>query len=166
LGWLTFVQKSAFQTKGVAWKASQQALSALFAFESFVDPAQADVVTQPACCIHCFNELRAPNFVMQCEFKAGNQSCTLCLQKKRACRAVRFWHFLSSLPLCQLIYYFRQLWQDLKPYAHFVLDGSADIRMRSVLLPTLQNVLQPIMAAEKSKKSSARPGYIDPCALP
>jgi hypothetical protein len=38
--------------------------------------------------------------------------------------------------------------------------------MRSVLLPALQNVLQPIMAAEKSKKSSARPGYIDPCAPP
>jgi hypothetical protein len=38
--------------------------------------------------------------------------------------------------------------------------------MRSVLLPALQNVLQPIMAAEKSKKSSARPGYVDPCAPP
>jgi hypothetical protein len=38
--------------------------------------------------------------------------------------------------------------------------------MRSVLLPALQNVLQPIMAAEKSKKSSARLGYIDPCAPP
>jgi hypothetical protein len=38
--------------------------------------------------------------------------------------------------------------------------------MRSVLLPALQNVLQPIMAVEKSKKSLARPGYIDPCAPP
>jgi hypothetical protein len=85
LGWLTFVQKSAFLTKGVAQKASQQALGALFAFESFMDPAQADVVTQPACCIHCFNKLRAPDFVMQCKFKAGDRSCTLCSQKKRAC---------------------------------------------------------------------------------
>jgi hypothetical protein len=38
--------------------------------------------------------------------------------------------------------------------------------MRLVLLPALQNVLQPIMAAEKSKKSLARPGYVDPCAPP
>jgi hypothetical protein len=38
--------------------------------------------------------------------------------------------------------------------------------MRSVLLPALQNVLQPIMAADKSKKSSARLGYVDPCAPP
>jgi hypothetical protein len=37
--------------------------------------------------------------------------------------------------------------------------------MRLVLLPALQNVLQPIMAAEKSKKSLASPGYVDPCAL-
>jgi hypothetical protein len=48
----------------------------------------------------------------------------------------------------------------------FVLDGSADVRMRSVLLPALQNVLQPIMAAEKFKKSSARLDYVDPCAPP
>jgi hypothetical protein len=41
-------------------------------FESFMDPAQANVVMQPACCIHCFNELRAPDFVMQCKFKAGD----------------------------------------------------------------------------------------------
>jgi hypothetical protein len=38
--------------------------------------------------------------------------------------------------------------------------------MRSVLLPALQNVLQPIMAAEKFKKSSAYPDYVDPCAPP
>jgi hypothetical protein len=38
--------------------------------------------------------------------------------------------------------------------------------MRSVLLPALQNVLQPIIAAEKSKKSSACSGYVDPCAPP
>jgi hypothetical protein len=38
--------------------------------------------------------------------------------------------------------------------------------MRLVLLPALQNVLQPIMAAEKSKKSLAHPGYVDPCAPP
>jgi hypothetical protein len=44
----------------------------LFAFESFVDPAQADVVMQPACYIHCFNKLRAPDFVLRCEFKAGD----------------------------------------------------------------------------------------------
>jgi hypothetical protein len=37
--------------------------------------------------------------------------------------------------------------------------------MRLVLLPALQNVLQPIMAAEKSKKSLASSGYVDPCAL-
>jgi hypothetical protein len=92
------VQKSVSPTKGVARKASQQALGALFAFESFVDLAQADVVTQPACCIHCFNELRAPDFVLRCEFKAGDRSCTLCSPKKRACQAVRFWLFLSSLP--------------------------------------------------------------------
>jgi hypothetical protein len=49
---------------------------------------------------------------------------------------------------------------------HFVLNGSADVCIRSVLLPALQNVLQPIMAAEKSKKSLARPGYVDPCAPP
>jgi hypothetical protein len=49
---------------------------------------------------------------------------------------------------------------------HFVLDGLAVVHMRSVLLPALQNVLQPIMAAEKSKKSLARPGYVDPCAPP
>jgi hypothetical protein len=49
---------------------------------------------------------------------------------------------------------------------HFVLNGLADVHMRSVLLPALQNVLQPIMAAEKSKKSLARPGYVDPCAPP
>jgi hypothetical protein len=72
LGWLTFVQKSASPTKGVAQKALQQALGVLFVFESFVEPAQADVVTQPACCICCFNELCVPNFVMQCEFKAGD----------------------------------------------------------------------------------------------
>jgi hypothetical protein len=36
--------------------------------------------------------------------------------------------------------------------------------MRAVILPALQNVLQPLMVAEKAKKNSARPGYIDPCA--
>jgi hypothetical protein len=90
LGWLTFVQKSASPTNGVARKALQQALGVLFAFESFEDLAQANVVMQLACCIHCFNELRAPNFVMQRKFKAGDRSCTLCLQKKQACQAVRF----------------------------------------------------------------------------
>ena len=38
--------------------------------------------------------------------------------------------------------------------------------MRAVILPALQNVLLPIMVAEKAKKNSARPGYIDPCAPP
>jgi hypothetical protein len=38
--------------------------------------------------------------------------------------------------------------------------------MRTVILPALQNVLLPIMAAEKAKKTSARPGYTDPCAPP
>jgi hypothetical protein len=45
-------------------------------------------VTQLACWIHYFNKLRAPDLVMQCEFKAGNQSYTLCSQKKRACRLI------------------------------------------------------------------------------
>jgi hypothetical protein len=38
--------------------------------------------------------------------------------------------------------------------------------MRLVLLPALQNVLQPIIAAEKSKKSSARLGYVNLCTPP
>jgi hypothetical protein len=51
-------------------------------------------------------------------------------------------------------------------HVHVVLDGLANIRMCLFLLPALQNVLQPIMAAEKSKKSLASPGYVDPCAPP
>jgi hypothetical protein len=38
--------------------------------------------------------------------------------------------------------------------------------MRLVLLPALQNVLQPIIAVEKSKKSLAYLGYVNLCAPP
>jgi hypothetical protein len=38
--------------------------------------------------------------------------------------------------------------------------------MRSVLLPALQNILQPIIATEKSKKSLARLGYVNLCTPP
>jgi hypothetical protein len=89
---LTFAQKPSMSpTKGIVKKASAQALNALFAFESFVDLAQAELVMKPACCAYCFTEMRAPEFLVVCEIKAGDRSCALCSQKKRACRAVSFY---------------------------------------------------------------------------
>ena len=63
-------------------------LNALCAFESFVDMAQTEVVTEPVCCSYCFLEMSAPELSVQCEIKAGDRSCSLCSKKKRACRAV------------------------------------------------------------------------------
>ena len=59
-------------------------LKALSAFESFVDPTQAKVVTKPACCAYCFIEISAPKFFVYCEIKASNQSYSLCSKKKQA----------------------------------------------------------------------------------
>ena len=59
-----------------------------------------------------------------------------------------------------------QIQKDLKLYAYFVLNCSANARIRAVLLPAFQNVLLPIIAAKKAKKNLVCPSYLNPYAPP